>query len=249
MPHSITPFFNYPAPPALTNKPYYVDTNSQLQLKDADKPSNTSLSDFVPPPPPTPFEDESASPNHTFFRPRQTPRRFQIDDYDSTSSHHDSIQPATHHDSIPPATHHDSIPPATHHTDDIDNVSTWSDISEPTLTFGNIYRDPNEVEPAVFHDQSQEIRTTPILKNVYEKNIKNANRRINYKIKTEPKRVEKAKEKGERHHMLQEDKYSKKREKNDEKYPERADFLRPLAFYINQPPPPKPPSPTRKIGK
>ena len=155
------------------------DTNSQLQLKDADKPKETSVVDFVPPP----------------------------------SNNHNSLY------------------------DDIDN---WSD--ETVLSKGNAqidpaqsFPDPNDVEEPVFNDQSRDINAppTPLYKRAeYEHGIHLTNRRYKYKIKTEPTKAEKAKQKTERVDMIAEDKHSKKREKIDKRNPERTEVLRPLSHYL-----------------
>jgi hypothetical protein len=77
MPYSITP---YPPQPMLTNKPYFIDTNSLLQLKDADKPTPGSLHGFNPPAPPPRFEHEEQSRDHTFFENFPPPMRFSNSD-------------------------------------------------------------------------------------------------------------------------------------------------------------------------
>jgi hypothetical protein len=220
MAHSITPFFNYPAPPPLTNKPYYVDTSSQLQLKDADKPVTTSLRDFDPSPQPPQFEDERQSPHHTFYGP------------DPTMSFMSSELPY----------HHAQVHP------------------------NSIFQEHQNTDASEFNDQSQEIHEPASMtrRDEYEHDLRNEGRRANYAYKNAPKREERARikqekaeqeakerqEKAELQARIKREKEAQKRapkgrKKKAEAKVEEEEELRSLDYYIQQPPPPKPPSPTR----
>jgi hypothetical protein len=185
MPHSITPFFNYPAPPALTNKPYYVETNSQLQLKDADKPTSTSLHDFVPPPPPPQFEhDEQSSYHH-----QDNDVRDDISDVSArTNKHHSNYLNLSH------------LYPGEHHTENFYNPQ---------------FPDHSRVEQPEFHDQSKDINTpNRIMQRIeYERQMKLANRRAQYSERVAPAKAAKAEQKAQMKQEKAEQQAKQKQEK------------------------------------
>jgi hypothetical protein len=171
MPHSITPFFNYPAPPPLTNKPYYVETNSQLQLKDADKPTPASLHGFVPPPPLPQFEhDEQSSYHH-----QGNDARDDMSDVSArTNRHHSNYLNLSH------------LYPGEHHTENFYNPLNFHDHST--------------VKEPEFHDQSQDInKPNSLMERIeYERQMKLANRRAQYSERVAPTKAAKAEQKQEK---------------------------------------------------
>ena len=196
MPHSITPFFNYPAPPSLTNKPYYVETNSQLQLKDADKPKSTAIRDFDTLPPLPQFEhDEQSSYHH------HNDARDDMSDVSArTNRHHSNYLNLS------------SLYPDQHQTENFYNPLNFHDHST--------------VKEPEFHDQSREIHepAPTITRAEYEHQIKLQGRRVNYAEKAAPHKEAKAQQKQTKNEQITQQKQEKaeqtaklKQEKEEQK--------------------------------
>ena len=193
----VTPFFNYPAPPSLTNKPYYVETNSQLQLKDADKPKSTAIRDFDTLPPLPQFEHDEQSYHHQPLSGDSTQGVRQ--DNDARDDMSDvSARTNRHHSNYLNLSH---LYPGEHHTENFYNPLNFHDHST--------------VKEPEFHDQSKDInKPNDLMERIeYERQMKLANRRAQYSERVAPTKAAKAEQKQEK----EEQKAQMKQEKAEHK--------------------------------